>query len=224
MGNHLPSSLLSGVRPPSSLLHHQGGARNRSGADHRSLYCGAPNRQNQKRIQRNRLIAQAFPRRSSRMRSPRWEPRARDPVVGAVRKVGGAELSFVELFVVACVHAGAGWTIVRGSGIGADAFPPASAAPRSRTRAEIRSCRGGSLVPHTAVLGGAVPAIRIGGACPQGSWRPGRAPIRRQSPILSLTATAISCSAPRYRSVVWIEECPSRNLICSISPSAFLQS
>jgi len=35
---------------------------------------------------------------------------------------------------------------------------------------------------------------------------------------------AISCSEPRYRSVVWIEECPSRNLICSRSPPFLRQS
>ena len=35
---------------------------------------------------------------------------------------------------------------------------------------------------------------------------------------------AISCSDPRYRSVIWIEECPSRNLICSRSPPLFLHS
>ncbi len=47
---------------------------------------------------------------------------------------------------------------------------------------------------------------------------------RSYSPMLSLTAIAISCSDPRYRSVVWIEECPSRNLICSRSPPALRQS
>ncbi len=44
------------------------------------------------------------------------------------------------------------------------------------------------------------------------------------SPIASFTAMAISCSEPRYRSVVWMDECPSRNLICSRSPPAFRQS
>jgi len=84
-----------------------------------------------------------------------------------------------ELFVVGCVHAGAGWAIVRGSGIGADALSPAPAPPRSGVRAAIRSCRGRgrSLVPHAAALDGAVPAIRIGGTCPQGPWRPGRPPL-----------------------------------------------
>jgi hypothetical protein len=37
-------------------------------------------------------------------------------------------------------------------------------------------------------------------------------------PRLSFTATAMSCSDPRLRSVVWMEEWPSRNLICSRSP------
>jgi hypothetical protein len=44
------------------------------------------------------------------------------------------------------------------------------------------------------------------------------------SPRLSFTAISISCSEPRYRSVVWIEECPSRNLICSRSPPLFRHS
>ena len=35
---------------------------------------------------------------------------------------------------------------------------------------------------------------------------------------------AISCSDPRQRSVVCMDECPSRNLICSRSPPLFLQS
>jgi hypothetical protein len=35
------------------------------------------------------------------------------------------------------------------------------------------------------------------------------------NPKLSFTAIAISCSDPRYRSVVCIDECPSKNLICS---------
>ena len=34
----------------------------------------------------------------------------------------------------------------------------------------------------------------------------------------------MSCLEPRYRSVVWIEEWPSRNLICSGSPPLFRQS
>jgi hypothetical protein len=36
--------------------------------------------------------------------------------------------------------------------------------------------------------------------------------------------TAISCSDPRYRSVVWMELCPSRNLICSRPPPLFRHS
>src|SRR5277367_4331635 len=47
---------------------------------------------------------------------------------------------------------------------------------------------------------------------------------RSYKPRLSFTATEISCSAPRYRSVVCIDECPSKNLICSRSPPAFRQS
>jgi hypothetical protein len=34
----------------------------------------------------------------------------------------------------------------------------------------------------------------------------------------------MSCSEPRYRSVVWIDECPNRNLICSRSPPLFRHS
>src|SRR5208282_3484839 len=34
----------------------------------------------------------------------------------------------------------------------------------------------------------------------------------------SFTAFTMSCSPPRYLSVVWIEECPSKNWICSRSP------
>src|SRR5260370_17738592 len=34
----------------------------------------------------------------------------------------------------------------------------------------------------------------------------------------------MSCSEPRYRSVVWIEEWPSRNFICSRSPPLLRQS
>src|SRR3981189_2577924 len=45
-----------------------------------------------------------------------------------------------------------------------------------------------------------------------------------QSARLSFTAIAISCSDPRYLSVVWIDECPSRNLICSRSPPFFLHN
>jgi hypothetical protein len=48
--------------------------------------------------------------------------------------------------------------------------------------------------------------------------------LRGYSPRLSLTAISISWSEPRYRSVVWIEEWPSRNLICSRSPPFFLHS
>jgi hypothetical protein len=44
------------------------------------------------------------------------------------------------------------------------------------------------------------------------------------NPRLSFTATAISCSDSRYRSVVCSDECPSKNLICSKSPPFFLQS
>jgi hypothetical protein len=41
---------------------------------------------------------------------------------------------------------------------------------------------------------------------------------------LSFTAMAIACSDPKYRSVVGIDECPSRNLICSKSPPFLRQS
>ena len=43
-------------------------------------------------------------------------------------------------------------------------------------------------------------------------------------PILSLTAPWMRCLQPRYRSVVCIETCPSRNWICSSSPPAAWQS
>ncbi len=39
-------------------------------------------------------------------------------------------------------------------------------------------------------------------------------------PIRSFTAERMRCLQPRYRSVVWIETCPSRNWICSSSPPA----
>ena len=47
---------------------------------------------------------------------------------------------------------------------------------------------------------------------------------KNYSPRLSFTARAISCSEPRYLSVVCMDECPSKNLICSRSPPAFRQS
>jgi hypothetical protein len=40
----------------------------------------------------------------------------------------------------------------------------------------------------------------------------------------SFTAFTMSCSPPRYFSVVWMEECPSRNWICSRSPPRMLPS
>ena len=43
-------------------------------------------------------------------------------------------------------------------------------------------------------------------------------------PIRSLTAKRNFCLQPRYRSVVWIETCPSRNWIWSNSPQARWQS
>jgi len=46
-----------------------------------------------------------------------------------------------------------------------------------------------------------------------------RSTLRAYSPRLSFTAISMSCSDPRYRSVVWMEECPSRNLICSEIPA-----
>src|SRR5258708_34074402 len=45
-----------------------------------------------------------------------------------------------------------------------------------------------------------------------------------QSPRLSFTAISISCSDPRYRSVVWIEERPSKNFTFSRSPPLLRQS
>ena len=41
----------------------------------------------------------------------------------------------------------------------------------------------------------------------------------RSSPMASLTAWANACSVPRYRSVVWMEACPSSSWICSRSPA-----